>query len=183
MFSRFYNFMLKQWVEARDGVAAIEAALVFPILIILLLGTFDMGNAILANQKTIRASQVTADLVTRDRTVSSAAINEAINAGELALQPFATGTYGVDIVSIRFDDDAEPLIEWRETRNMSPNATVLADVSALAEAGSGVVVVTVEYQYDPVFAGFSMGGFSIGIIPMQEIAFARGRKSPVVERI
>ena len=51
-----------------DGLAAIEAALVFPLLLTMLMGTFDLGNAILANTKVVRASQVVADLVTRKRT-------------------------------------------------------------------------------------------------------------------
>lgn len=183
MLSRLFHRIFKKWARAEDGVAAMESVFVFPILMVLLLGTFDLGNAILANQKTIRASQVTADLVTRDRSVNSAAITEAITAGELALQPFDTASFGVDIVSIRFDDEAAPQIEWRETRNMPPNSNVLLDVAALAEAGSGVVVVTIQYSYDPVFTGFSIGDFAIGILPMQETAFARGRKSSVVERI
>ncbi len=165
----------KRWSREECGVAAAEAALIFPILMTLLLGTFDMGNGILSNQKTIRASQVTADLITRDQTVTVSEIDDAIRAGELAFTPFPTTTFGVDIVSISFDNNAAPQIVWRETRNMAPNPDVLNDVAALAEAGSGVVVVAVQYLFEPVFAGFV-----VDQIPMQEIAFARGRKSAVV---
>ncbi|HBR68484.1 MAG TPA: hypothetical protein DEA55_03815 [Rhodospirillaceae bacterium] len=164
-----------RWSREECGVAAAEAALIFPILMTLLLGTFDMGNGILSNQKTIRASQVTADLITRDQTVTATDLEEAVRAGELALTPFPTGSYGVDIVSISFDNNAVPQIVWRETRNMTPNPDVLNDVAALAEAGSGVVVVSVKYLFEPVFAGFI-----VDQIPMQEIAFARGRKSAIV---
>ncbi len=167
----------KGWVGGEDGVAAAEAALIFPILMTLLLGVFDMGNGILSNQKTIRASQVTADLVTRLPSVTTADIDEAINAGQLSLTPFPSDTFGVDIVSIRFDDDALPEIIWRETRNMTPNPDVLTDVAALAEAGNGVVVVSVQYLFEPLFAGFI-----VDQIPMQEIAFARGRRSATVNR-
>ncbi|GJL85045.1 MAG: hypothetical protein DHS20C02_08200 [Micavibrio sp.] len=163
------------WSKREDGMAAVEAALIFPILMTLLLGTFDMGNAILTNQKAIRASQVTADLVTRTPTISMDGIDEAINAGELSFTPFPSDTFGVDIVSIRFDDDAVPEIIWRETRNMSPNPDVLDDVASLAEAGNGVVVVSVQYLFEPLFAGFV-----VEQIPMQEIAFARGRRSATV---
>ena len=169
------NFKL--WGGAEDGVAAMEAAFVFPLLLILFLGVFDMGNGILANQKAIRASQVTADLIARSRTVDAAMIDDAVEAGRLSFQPMDTSTFGVDIVSVRFDDDANPVIVWRETRNMTPVSDVLSDVVPLAEAGSGVLVVAVEYQFEPLF-----GNFVIDAIPMQEIAFARGRRSPVVWR-
>lgn len=183
MFYQMCKNYVRKWFDAEDGLAAIEGAFVFPLLAVLLLGTYDMGNAILASQKSIRASQVTADLITRDAEVNNAMINEAVWAGEIALQPLDTTSYGVDIVSIRFDDTAQPQIEWRETRNMLPNMNVLTSVAALAEAGNGVVVVTIEYEYEPLFVGFSMGSFSIGNVPMQEMAFARGRNSPVVDRI
>ena len=167
---------VKGWLFQKDGTAAVEAAFVFPILLVLLLGTFDMGRGILSNQKTIRASQITADLITRARTVSVADVNEAVNAGELALHPFSTDTFGVEIVSVRFDEDSTPEVVWSELRgNITANANVLTDVASLAEPNGGVVVVTVEYDFEPVFAGFV-----IDQISMRETAFSRGRKSAVV---
>ena len=174
-FSELLCFM-RRWFYQRDGVAAVEAALVFPILLTLLLGTFDLGNGILANQKTIRASQVVADLIARNSTISAAGIDEAIRAGELALQPMPTGAFGVDVTSLSFDDSANPVIEWRETRNMTPMSDVLVRAATVAEAGEGVLIIGVQYQFEPVFAGFV-----INEIPMLEVAFARGRKSAVVE--
>ncbi|MEM7650972.1 MAG: TadE/TadG family type IV pilus assembly protein [Pseudomonadota bacterium] len=170
------NF-LKRWFKSEDGLAAVEAAFVFPILLTLLLGTFDLGNGILANQKAIRASQVTADLIARSSTVDDFMIDDAIEAGELAFQPLPSDTFGVDIVSISFDDDANPNIEWRETRNMSALGDVLTRVASLAEPNDGVLVVAIEYEFEPAFAGFVIDN-----IPMQEIAFARGRQGGVIER-
>ncbi len=166
---------LNRWAVETRASASAEAALVFPILLVLLLGTFDMGNGVLANQKAIRASQIVADLVTRNMSVSAEEVNESITAGELAFAPMDSSSYGVDIVSIRFDDESNPEIVWRETRNMNANASVLDDVMSLAEAGNGVVVVTVRYLFEPVFSGFV-----VNEIPMEEVAFARGRRSAVV---
>lgn len=176
-FLRRLQQFTKDWRSGEDGLAAVEAALIFPILLVLLLGVFDMGNGILANQKAIRASQVVADLITRTRSVSEADINEAIEAGQLAFETLISDTYGVDIISIRFDDDANPEIAWRETRGMAPAADVLSRVESLAEPNNGVVMVVVRYMFEPLFSGFV-----INEIPMQEVAFARGRKSSVVNR-
>ncbi len=152
-----------------------EAALVFPILLTLLLGVFEMGNAILVNQKIIRASQVTADLVAREKTVSVADISEAVEAGTLALVPFDTGNYGVDIVSISFDEDSVAEIVWRETVNMTESPNVLDRVTALAEPYGGAIVVISQYFFEPVFVGFITNE-----ILMEEVAFSRGRSSSVV---
>jgi Flp pilus assembly protein TadG len=178
MFHGLKNF-LRQWCCRKDGTAAVEAALVFPLLLVMLLGTYDMGNAILSDQKLIRASQVTADLVTRERSVDSAALDEAVEGGELAMTPQNIETYGVDIVSVSFDNNSNPSILWRETRgNITPDPDILNRVTELAEPNGGVVIVVVEYTFEPIF-----GDFVFGDIPMQEVAFARGRQSAVVSRI
>lgn len=167
--------IIKKWIADESGMAAVESAMIFPVMLVLLLGTFDLGNGILANQKAIRASQVVADLVTRNNTLSNAELNEAIMAGQLALHPFDPSSLGVDVVSIRFDDNGDPEIVWRETRNMPPSPSVLTDVSPLATPNSGVVVSIIQYNFEPAFSGFV-----VDEIPMQEKAFARGRKTAVV---
>lgn len=172
------SFSPRRWTREESGVAAIEAGLLFPVMLTLVLGMVDIGNAILSNQKTISASQIAADLIARKETVSSADINDAVEAARLALEPFSTSSFGIDIVSIEFDeDDAAPSIVWRETRNMTPNATAVESTEALASPGEGVVIVSVVFLYSPIFAGFV-----VDEIPMMEVAFVRGRKSPVVER-
>ena len=47
MFSIF-----KSWKDGDEGMAAVEAAMIFPIMLSMLLAIFDLGNGILANQKT-----------------------------------------------------------------------------------------------------------------------------------
>lgn len=170
--------LAKRWWREEDALAAIESAYIFPIMLVILVGVFDVGNAILANQKTVRASQVVADLIARVNVVSDADINEAIEAGRLAFEPLDSSSFGVDVVSIRFDDETgDGEIVWRETENMSPAADPLASVQALEQAGEGVVMVSVEYDYQPIFAGFVIDAFT-----MTEVAFSRGRRSPVVSR-
>ena len=167
---------IKRWWTEEDALAGTEAAMIFPIMLMLFLGLFDLGNGILANQKAIRSSQVVADLIARNKVVDIAAIDEAVMAGELAFEPMPQESFGIDIISIRFDEDtADPEIVWRDTRNMSPIADVLSRVDPLKLEGEGVVVVAVQYLFEPMFAGFVVHD-----IDMLEVAFSRGRNSPVV---
>ncbi len=177
-FAKFIQALSLGRLKEEDGLAAVEAAYIFPIMLTMLLGVYDIGNGIIANQKTIRASQVTADLIARTAEIDSAGLNEAIQGGQQALVPLNDTTYGVDVVSIRFDSDANAVIEWRETRNMTPMSDVLTRVQALGQADEGVLVVASEYTFEPLFAGFIVEDMQ-----MREVAFARGRKSAVVERV
>lgn len=174
---RYISDVFKRWRGDEQGLAAVEAAMVFPVMLTMLMGIFDIGNAILANQKTIRASQVVADLITRQNIVTQADVNEAIDAGRLALEPLDSTSFGIDVVSIRFDEDASTEILWRDTVNMSNIPDAIASVAALQEENEGVVMVTARYEYEPLFAGFLVNSFE-----MNEVAFSRGRSSPTITK-
>jgi hypothetical protein len=168
--------LFRSWLRDEEALAGTEAAMIFPLMLTLFLGLYDVGNGILANQKTIRASQIVADLIARKNVVTGADVNEAVKAGELAFEPMPQETYGVDIISVRFDPDtSDPEIVWRDTRNMTPIPDVFDRVSPLGLPGEGVVVVAVTYSFEPVFAGFVVDTFD-----MMEVGFSRGRSSPVV---
>ena len=169
------NNKLKSYWNHHEGVAAMEAAFVFPVLLVMLLGTLDMGRGIMSNQKTIKASQVVADLVTREAEISEADVFEAFDAGELSLLPYNPDQLGFDVISYRFLDDGTPEEVWRRTVNMDPIADPIPRITPLADPGRGVVIVVAEYLYEPIFAGFV-----VDQIEMQEVAFARGRRSEVV---
>lgn len=167
--------LLSSWKKDEDALAAVEAAMIFPIMLTMLLGVYDLGFGILANQKAIRASQVVADLITRENIVSDTDIAEAIEAGRLAFMPMDSTSYGVDVVSIRFDENADAEILWRETVNMPSLPDALTAVDALSDADEGVVMVSVHYVYEPLFAGFIVNDMN-----MNEVAFGRGRSSPII---
>jgi len=176
------------WARDRSGLAATEFVIVFPMLFMMLLGTVELGNGIMANQKTIMASQIVNDLMTRSEEVTTVQIDEAKSAGRLALNPFEPTAVGFDIVSVRFVADSadagtepDPEIVWRETDNMggyeAAEEAIKENVLPLALVGDGLVMVSVRYPYTPAF-----GSRFVGNLNMIETTFARGRKSPVVYR-
>lgn len=168
--------MLRQWFLKEDGTAAMEAAMIFPVLLTLMLGVFDLGGGILAAQKVITASQISADLIGRHEFVSDADIDEAVEAAGLSMAPYTNAAgVGIDIVSIEFAEDDNIDILWRRTQNMTPNATAVNSTAGLGVEGNGIVAVTVEYTFVPLFVGFLFDE-----INMREVAFVRGRKSPTI---
>lgn len=169
--------IFKNWTRDEDAVAATEAALIFPILLTMLLSLLDIGNAVLTSQKTIRSSQIVADLLARTNVVDDNELADAVQAGQLSFEPFSTESYGYDIVSIRFNDDGNAEIVWRETQNMEALSNPLQQAAALSASGGGVLMVAVKYDFEPAFAGFVAEE-----VQMQEIAFARGRNTGVIER-
>lgn len=179
---------LTTWWRDQRALAATEFALIFPILFMMMLATVELGNAIMANQKAILASQMMVDLITRSEAVTTAQLNETKAAGRLALTPFDTDSVGFDIISIRYLVDSadegtepDPEIVWRDTDNMDGLEAEVEDIKdkvlPLALAGDGVVMVYVRFPYKSAF-----GSRFVGDLNMIEVSYARGRKNPVVVR-
>ncbi len=173
MTRRFVKFLKQDKANA-----AIEAGFLFPVMVGIMCGMVDMGTALVTNQKVTTACQIVADLLARDRSVTEAQIQDAVVAGRLALMPYNTASYGVDIAGVQFvGSTLEPTVRWRETQNMSENANVLTRSEGLGLQNEGVVAVTVEYLFRPYFSGFM-----INDIQMHEEAYVRGRKGLFVQK-
>lgn len=173
--------LLKRYYRGSSGVSALEAALMFPVLLTLLLGVYEIGSGIIHNQKAIRAAQVTADLLSRERSINDADITQAMEAARQAILPLNDAELGVDVVSVEYGADSEgnEIITtlWRETRNMPQDAQVLTQLSGLGSAGEGALAVVVSYKYSPLFSHFAFDE-----INMREVAFFRPRKSSIVTK-
>jgi Flp pilus assembly protein TadG len=162
------------WQDER-GMSLTETAILFPVLLSLLMGVYDLGQGIIVNQKTITASQVIGDLVTRYEVVDQNLITDIVNAGELSLAPYPTQAFGYDIASVEFDEEGDPFVLWRETFNMEADDAAVDSSTGLGVEGEGVVIVSVVYAYEPFFSNFVVNSYD-----MNEVAFLRGRKSPTV---
>ena len=170
--------LFKKWLHEQDAVAAIEAALLVPLMLSIMFGVVDVGMALNTNQKVVNATSTMADLLTREENVTNDLFNEAVTAGQLTMAPYDIGPMGYDVAGIKFLTPAKtPTVEWRDTFNMEPNPSVTADSTGMGNENEGVVAVTVKYTYEPFFSSFVLGA-----IPMQEVFYARGRKSSFVTR-
>lgn len=181
LFSIFYNTKLyvDAYLRARSASALLEAAFLFPIFITMTFGIFDLGYAILARQKVINASQITADLVARERSIIDAELDQAEAAALLAIEPLDPTVFGIDIVGIQFDINDEPQAIWRETRGaMSPNPDAVTNAAGLGVFNEGVIAVTVEYRYVPTFSKTLVPNYTF-----REVSYFRGRRNSFIPRV
>ena len=173
MISRIRHF----WKD-ESGVAAIEVAMLLPVIMILLLGTIDIGNAIVIHKKVMTGASIVADLMARGSSVDDAEVNDAWAAARMAIDPYNRALLGLDIASIQFlGAGAVPTVIWRETFNMQPNANALTRAAGLGVQGEGVLVVTARYVYAPVFTSMITED-----VVLEEVAVTRGRRSSFVSR-
>ena len=166
------------WLKNDDAVIAIEAGLLMPLMLIILMGMFDTGNAVLTNQKVINSSQTVSDLLGRYDVITDDILIECVEAGKLMMVPNDITGYGIDIVGIQFDGGPDtPVERWRDTANMSPNPSIVSNAAGLGADEEGVIGVTVSYTYNPLFSSSF-----IGEMDFEEVSYVRGRSSLFVTR-
>ncbi len=103
--------------NGQRGVAAVELALVFPILLILFLGGMDMTRYMLYHQKVERITFSIADIVSQSSSVTKLQMDDIVMAAAQIMQPFTFGSNGVVIVTSVYKDPAQtyPTIRWQYT--------------------------------------------------------------------
>lgn len=170
--------MFRKWLDDTRAVAAVEAGLLFPVLLTILCGSIDLGQALILNQKVIGASQIVADILGREMDVSDAELQDTLAAARMALTPYSSASLGMDVAGIQYvGTGLVPTVRWRDTFSMSPNPAVIEGSQGLGRQNEGVIAVTVKYQFEPYFTRTFGTGFE-----MEEVAYVRGRKGMFITR-
>jgi len=169
------NFIKQFWRDTK-GLALIESALVLPLMITLLFGLYDVGQALIINQKLKAATYTASDLITRKSYIDDDDIANAVGGAYMVIDPYNRGRLGIDIAGIEFDENDSPDVIWRYTDNMQPDGNIPSGADDLGNEGEGVVAVSTEYAYTPLFSSLFTGD-----ITMREISFMRGRRTSRVQ--
>lgn len=162
------------WRDTR-GLATLESAILLPMMVILLMGMFDIGQAVIINQKVTAASHMAGDLITRKTVINDVDLDDAVGVALLVIDPYDRNLLGIDIVGVTFDEDNDPEESWRHTHNMNENINLPARAVDLGVNGEGLVAISTVYKYTPYFTGSLLGE-----INMEETSFLRGRKNSFV---
>lgn len=168
---------LRQLFRCRRGVAAVEAALILPVLITMFLGMVELTAYIEATRKAMSATQTMADLVAQETALTTSDMADIRAAADLIMDPLTpTGDRGkIIIASIGFrESDDAPVVLWK----VDGGAGETVDHTKAAGLGStldSVIMVRLEYSYQSPF------GFFFNTRNMVEEAFARPRISRLIE--
>jgi Flp pilus assembly protein TadG len=150
--------------DDRSGIAAIEFALLFPVLAILFLGSYEVSDLLLHYLKLQAAAETAADLVSQtpvntylESSGSSSGwdFTNITNAVEQVMTPFPTSSLEVAYASITYSTGT-PVIDWHTEVNGAPAITLSSLPNSVSAATLGnetsgstdsFVVVQLTYPY------------------------------------
>jgi Flp pilus assembly protein TadG len=143
--------MLKRFKSDTRGVAALEFALIAPVMILLYCGMAELTMGMMAERRASHAAAVVADLVTQSNQINATTITDIFQVGDAILKPFPTAPLKMRVTSIRADANAVPRVVWSRGDGMDAliaTSTATAVPANLLLAGDSVVMTEVTYTYD-----------------------------------
>lgn len=175
------RFSLSAYLRDDRAVAAIEFALIFPLMAAILLGSVETSQVLEAKRKETNVASTVADLVAQEKSVDNADITNIFQGATMLLSPFDTSTLQVVVTSVINDSDGNPVVDWSDGYNATartPGANMPADFpDDVVVTGSSVIVAEVTYSYTSPY------GWNItGPITMRDTYYCRPRRSTTVVR-
>ena len=116
------NPVCRRFLASQRGVAAIEFAMIMPVLLILFLSSFDVGNAIIVYLKVRTATYELAAITNQYGTGSTAQISTSTmsaitSATSQVMAPYSSSSTAVTISQIKATSATAATVSWSYTVN------------------------------------------------------------------
>lgn len=108
--------ILAAFGKDRRGVAALEFALIAPVMIMLLLGSIEITNGFDVNKKLARAGAMVGDLVTQQQSITKEKIADIMEIGTSILLPYWRDLPTITITSINVDGNGIATVAWSQRK-------------------------------------------------------------------
>lgn len=143
----------------KDGVVSIEAALLFPFMLLLLLGMIDVAALLSIKRKVTVASSAIVDLTTQvTATVNKTELGGFMDAVDSILQPYNSSQVEIELYNYR-PNGSNVEEAWNHKRGTCggvPASLSTAELKKLTEEGNDILVGRVCVNFTPI-VGYVLG--------------------------
>jgi Flp pilus assembly protein TadG len=142
--------MLRRFSKDRRGVAAVEFALLAPLMILLYCGLAELTMAMMAERQAAHSASVVGDLVAQSASVTGTEVTDIFNVGSSIMKPFPAAPLRMRVTSVKADANGVPRVVWSQGYGMgalAANATPSGFPPTLLAAGDSVIEADVSYTY------------------------------------
>ena len=181
-----------------EGVAAVEFALIVPIMSMMFIGAVEMSQAITANRHVTQVSGTVGDLVARsDATITNGSIGDIMNVGAYLLAPYSATTLKATITVVgststsattintqwfcEYDGTLPGVVKCNNNNSCLPSAVAYTSLPAglITQKSDYAVITKVTYGYKPpvfdVFMKTGNGGAVGGVYTMTDTVYLKPR--------
>ncbi|HWB46699.1 MAG TPA: TadE/TadG family type IV pilus assembly protein [Hyphomicrobiaceae bacterium] len=180
----------RRWTRNERGVAAVEFALIVPIMGLMFIGSVELSQAITIDRRVTQVASSTADLVARaEKQISQAEITDIMKIGGYIFEPYSQDPVKIVLrnVSSSPSDAKVTKQSWTctytgvgQTMDCQCTNTNFTLPDNLVTTNDSVVVSEVSYSYKPLIFDYFMsrtagGSSSDGVYTLAETIYLKPR--------
>jgi len=159
---------MKNFHSDARGSILLEAAIAFPVLIIVLLGMVEFGEAYTVSRKNAQVAASVANIVSQQFKVTTGQLNDIAKIQGTILQPYSTTPTGLRVSSIILRNgnaSNNAAVQWSvHWGNLSAlpmaqgNQTNFTLPAGLVAQDSTIIVAESSYNFTPAIGRYLTGG-------------------------
>ena len=164
---------------AREGLAAVEFALIAPLMISMYFGVTELSDAFTASAKTTTVASTAADLVAQEQTVCNAEMTDVFAALNTIMFPYPLNNMQIVVSSLIDAGGGTVKVAWSDAQNTSPRAvnSVVSVPAGLVAVGGSVILAEVSYSYSS-----PAGHLIYGVVPLADKFYLHPRRTAQIAR-
>ena len=173
--------LARRFIAAREGIIAVEFALIAPLMIATYFAVTELSDAYTAKSKVTVVASTAADLAAQETAICDAEMNDVFAALSAIMFPYPVNDMKIKITSLVDTGNGTVKVAWSDVLNDTPRAvnSIVSIPDGLVTSGSGssVILAEVTYHYS------SPAGYMIyGSIPLSDKFYLHPRRSLKVAR-
>jgi Flp pilus assembly protein TadG len=172
--------LLRRFTRDRDGVSAIEFAMILPFMLTLYLGGVEVGDGLAIQFKSTLAARTVADLASQYVSIDNAAMSIILNSATKVVSPYPATGMQVTVSEISTNGSGKGTVQWSDSLNGTARSvgSSVTLPSALQQKNITIIYGEVTYPYTP-----SLGYVLTGTINIYESMYFFPRLSTTVTRV
>lgn len=158
---------LRHFHRDKNGVAAVEFALILPAMLLIFFGVTEVSQMLNARAAVTNIAAVTADLVAQKSAITGGEISNVFGAAETMLYPHDAEAAHIKVSSIVYDTVSKSLTSGKVAWSCAKDDTArnVGDTVTLPEemmtVGGSVIVSEIAYDYSSPVSKLVVGAFSM----------------------
>lgn len=138
---------LSRFGRDRSGIAAVEFAMIAPVLILIYFGLAEFCQAYMAQRRMGHATSQVADIVAQAQTITADTVDDTFAIGGLILAPFPDSALGLRVTSITRGNDGVARVVWSRGQRMDVRSGVVTVPADLIANGESIIMSEGTYEF------------------------------------
>jgi len=161
--------LARQFRRNRRGVAAVEFAMILPLMLAIYFGIVETGQAVMIDRKVTQLTRALVDLTAQASTISDTEMSNIFDAAQTVMMPYTTVAPKMSVHHIVIDSAGVAKVCWSEQRNSTKLArgTTVTIPTDVRIPNSSLMMAQASYEFTPVVGWvIKTGSITVGGDPI-----------------